>query len=296
MASDYHFLINPISGGKNKAHIPTQIKKHFEKFGSEPAITITSSEKETIEQAQKLVKDNTPFIVAVGGDGTINNIARNVANTQSTMGIIPLGSGNGFARELGLYGNLSKSLSFLTSKNIRTIDTASVNGNFFNNLAGVGFDAHIGNLFANSGSRGFKTYAKLALREFNSYKPNTYRVEIDGKLVFNGNALLIAVCNGPQFGNNAFIAPGAKLDDGKLDICVVKKFPAWASPAVGLAMFTAKAHVLPWLQRFSGKSITIHRESEDFINLDGEPLMLDAKLNFEIKPQTLKVLAPKTKV
>lgn len=295
MASDYHFLINPVSGGKTKEHIPTLIKRHFKKFGIEPKITVTSSEKETIDCAQDSVKSNTKFIVAVGGDGTINNIARHVTNTQSIMGIIPLGSGNGFARELGLYGNVSKALSILTTKNIRTIDTAIVNGNFFNNLAGVGFDAHIGNLFANSDTRGFKTYAKLALREFNSYKPHRYQVEIDGKIVFNGNALLITVCNGPQFGNNAYIAPGAKLDDGLLDICVVKRFPVWASPGVGIAMFTANAHVLPWLQRFSGKSISIHRENEDYINLDGEPVRMDANLNFEIKPNTLKVLAPKPK-
>lgn len=292
MTEEFLFLVNPISGGINKSQIPRKIEQSFKNKPWNFNIVITKSEEETIELSRQAVTNKTNYIVAVGGDGTINNIARNLVSTDSVMGIVPLGSGNGFARELGLYGSLNKALEILKKRNQKTIDTGFINGNFFNNLAGVGFDAHIGGLFASAGTRGLKTYAKLVLEEFSNYKPQNYLVEIDGIEVFNEDALIISVCNGPQFGNNAYIAPGAKLDDGILDLCIVKRFPLWASPGVGIAMFSGKTDSLPWIKRFSGKTIRIQREKKDFVNIDGEPVVLNEDLYFEINPQSLNILTP----
>jgi YegS/Rv2252/BmrU family lipid kinase len=172
-------------------------------------------------KASRAVECKFDVIVAVGGDGTLNNVARYVNQSESALGIVPMGSGNGFERELGISMDIKKSLQTINKWNTINCDTGTVNDTFFINLMGVVFDAHVTGLFASSKTRGLKTYARISLIEFLKYKSHRYSLFIDGEKVEH-NAFLLSVCNGSQFGNNAYIAPQAHLDDGCFDISVIE--------------------------------------------------------------------------
>ncbi len=295
MKKRIHFIINPKSGGRSKKHVPDMINQMISDVVFDKQISFTQSEEHTIELAKSSVKDELDYIVAVGGDGTINNIAKYVSGSNSILGIIPFGSGNGFARELKLYGKLEHSLRIINNQHYKVVDSGYVNEHFFCNIAGVGFDAHVGGLFADSTTRGLKTYAKIIWNELRSYQTESYSVESNKHHSFSTEAFMICVCNGPQFGNNAFIAPEAKLNDGLFDIAIVKPFPLWRMPDIALSLLLKSKRNLPYLHRFKCTEFTIHRNSEGIVNVDGEPIKMGKTLKFVMNPNSLKILVPQSK-
>lgn len=295
MKKRIHFIINPKSGGRSKKHVPDLINKLISDEIFDKQVSFTKSEEHTIELAKSSVNLEYDYIIAVGGDGTINNIAKFVSGSKSILGIIPFGSGNGFARELKLYGNIENSLQIINQQNYQLVDTGYVNEHFFCNVAGVGFDAHVGGLFADSTTRGLKTYAKIILREISSYQVEKYRIQSNQGDWNTTNAFMICVCNGPQFGNNAFIAPEAKLNDGLFDIAIVKPFPLWRMPHIALSMLLKSKRNLPYLNRFKCTEFMIERESEGMVNVDGEPVKMGKTLKFTMHPNSLKILVPQSK-
>ncbi len=292
MKKSIQFIINPKSGGKSKSKVPNIIESYLDKSLFDYEISFTNSEKETLSLAEACVAKNIDIIVAVGGDGTINNIAKYVKNSNSVLGIIPFGSGNGFARELKLFGSIKNSIQIINKQNIKQVDTGMVNEHFFCNLAGVGFDAHVGGLFAESTTRGFQTYIKITLNEYKKYKPKLYKIRTSNSQQQSVDAFMICVCNGPQFGNNAFIAPEAKLDDGIFDITIVKPFSFWKTPAIAVTLFSKSSKNHSFLERLKSNEFTIIRDNEDMVNIDGEPIKLGKELNFKMNPKSLKVLIP----
>jgi YegS/Rv2252/BmrU family lipid kinase len=292
MKKKIHFIINPKSGGKSKNHIPALIEKYIDKEKFEFKISTCFSETETIQFAKTSIDEQVDYIVAVGGDGTINNIAKNTVDTETILGIIPMGSGNGFARELNLNGSIKRSLEVINRSKTKTVDTGTVNEVFFCNLAGVGFDAHVGGLFSKSNTRGLKTYAKIILNEFSKYGSKKYQLVNSNNENKSIAAFMICVCNGPQFGNNAFIAPNAKLDDGIFDITIVKPFPLWKTPLIAISLFVKGSKDLSFIERINAKEFTIYREQSEMVNIDGEPLIMGKKLDFKINPLSLNVLVP----
>ncbi len=285
------FIINPLSGGKNKEHIPQLIKSIIDADKYDIDIEITTSEEHTLIKASNAIKNKYDAIVAVGGDGTLNNVARYINHSEIVLGIVPMGSGNGFARELGISMDVKKSLQTINNWHIKICDTGIVNDTFFINLIGVGFDAHVTGLFANSKTRGLQTYARISFGEFMKYKSHTYSLFIDGEKMEH-NAFLLSVCNGTQFGNNACIAPQAILDDGCFDISLVEKFGVWKTPEMGLRLFNKSIDKMNFVKSYKAKEIVIVREKEDMVNIDGEPVMMGKELRIKNQHKSIKVIVP----
>lgn len=284
-----HFIINPISGGLSKTHIPDLIFKILDKNQFDIQIFYTQGQESNHHLAAASAME-ADIIIAVGGDGTINNVAQYVANTNKIFGVIPMGSGNGLARELAIPTNPEKALQLINQQKIKVIDTCKANNQFFINIAGVGFDAHIADLFSKAKSRGFKTYTKITLREFANYKSKNYTLYYNDQQT-NVNAFMVCICNGTQFGNNAYAAPKAIYNDGLFDIVIFNSFKIWQVPLIAYKLFKGDVSDLPFVQTFKTNQISITRSIKEVANIDGEAMLLEKDIHFKIFKQSLKVLA-----
>lgn len=288
MAQKIAFVINPNAGIKKKIDIIEFIKTHFSKHITYDLIVWKN--KDDFESVrQDIIAGNYDTVVACGGDGTVNQVASLIAHSNMALGIFPLGSGNGLARSNGIPLNLEKALGVIEKGKVKKIDGALINGKAFFCTAGVGFDAHIATEFATSTKRGFMTYFKTTVREFFKYKPQNYKINIDGK-VFETKAFLITIANAGQWGNNIFIAPEAKLSDGILNISILKPFSYLSIPLIGIKLFTKKIHTFINLQSEKGKQIEIEFNGELPVHYDGEPMRVSSNISISIMPLALKVV------
>jgi diacylglycerol kinase (ATP) len=282
------FIINPISGGKKKDGVPDLIEKHLDRPTLSPVIVFSDS----VSHARQIAKDAVnkfEIVVAVGGDGTVNEVASAIVGTNTHLGIIPFGSGNGLARFLQIPMDTEKAIKTLINGRVEAIDSAELNGHPFFNMAGMGFDAHISEVFSHNKKRGFISYIKSSFEEINKYKPQIYHFEIDGK-VYEREAFMLSFANSSQYGNNAHISPGASVQDGLLDVCVIKQFPIWRLVEMGLRMITKTTDKVKFLEIIRGKHIVIKREGPGPIHLDGEPRLESAAITIDVIPASLKVI------
>lgn len=289
MKKNITFLINPISGGKTKLNFPDLATKHIDSGKFDPSFVFTNGPGHAHRIAGELVNGDTDILVAVGGDGTINEIASAIDGSGKTMGIIPYGSGNGLARSLGIPLNEIRAVQTLNNLNVNRIDTGTFNGRSFFNMAGIGFDAHISAIFATSVKRGLGGYVKTTVTEISNYKCQNYHLEIDGKAI-NRDAFMISIANSSQFGNNAHISPFASLKDGLLDVVITKPFPLYQFPVLGYRMFNRSTHRSKYVEILKGKEIRIVRQGDGAIHLDGEPSEMGSVLQITIKPLSLSIL------
>ncbi|AMS26450.1 hypothetical protein AEM51_04855 [Bacteroidetes bacterium UKL13-3] len=285
------FIINPISGGINKEKFPSLIGRYLDRNQFDVEINFTRSAEHNVELAQQAVEQKKDIVIAVGGDGTINNVAKYMVNTGIMFGIVPQGSGNGLARHLRIPLNDIKALQIINKLHQKNIDAGMANEHFFINVAGAGFDAHVSWMFANAPKRGFWSYTKITLNEFANYKPQVYELVVDGKTITR-NAFIICVANGSQYGNNAFIAPQANLDDGLFDISIMKPFKPHQMPIIGLEMFLKKYNNSRYVDALKGENIIIKRAEKGVFNIDGEPIMMDKDIHIKMLPEALKVIVP----
>ncbi len=283
------FIINPISGGISKANFPALVEKHINKNIFDYDMFYTQSTEHNKDLAKMCVVQQYDAVVAVGGDGTINNTAKYIAGTDITFGIIPVGSGNGLARHLHLSMNQEEALKAINKFDYTCMDTGLANNEFFLNVAGVGFDAHVSWMFANAPKRGFWQYTKITLAEFAKYKARKYHIKIDGESITE-DAFLVCVANGSQYGNNAYIAPTADINDGIFEITILKPFKLHQMPQLGARIFNKTIHQSAQVKVLSGKQIIINREAAEVVNIDGEPVMMDANIDIKIIPANLKII------
>ncbi len=281
------FIINPISGGKKKDDVPDLIKKHLDT--GIKATLVYSDGPAHARQLAKEASDKFDIIVAVGGDGTVNEVASAIVGTDTILGIIPYGSGNGLSRFLGISMNAPKAIAALNTSRIETIDSATLNGRPFFNMAGMGFDAHISEVFSHGKKRGFITYLISSIQEFSKYKPETYDIEVDGAL-YKREAFMLSFANSSQYGNNAHISPNASVQDGLLDVCIIKQFPSWRLFEMGLRMLTKTTENTGFLEIVRGKHIRVKRNSPGPAHLDGEPHISAAETEIILVPNSLKVI------
>lgn len=276
------FIVNPISGsGKNKK-IEEDIKKYLLHDVFDYEICYTERAGHATELTRQAVAQKVDIVVAVGGDGTINEVARSVIHTPTALGIIPRGSGNGLARHLLIPVNTQKALEILNRHMVRCLDYGIINGHPFFCTCGVGFDAFVSHKFAEAGRRGFFSYAENTLREGIRYKPETYIIEDETGSIIH-KAFLIACANASQYGNNAYIAPHASMEDGLMDIVVMKPFNTLIeSPMVLLQMFTKQLEENPHVEFLKSRKIRIIREREGAVHLDGEPLVMGKEISVEM--------------
>ena len=232
------FITNPISGTGKQKGIEAVIKKYLT-FSYD--IVYTQKGGDATMLSQKAIKDRIDIVVAVGGDGTVNECAKALIGSNVAMGVIPCGSGNGFAYHLGMEKDIKKAILQLNTSIISTIDSCTANEEKFVNVSGIGFDAHIANLFANNSKRGFVNYLRLIIKEL-SYQPKRYKIEYNNTKR-EVKSYLIAFANASQYGNDFEISPFAKLDDGLIDFVIVKAFTKWKIPFFLLRVAKGKVHL-----------------------------------------------------
>lgn len=289
--STIRFIINPISGGLNKKHFPQLINRVIDPQKYFVEICFSQSTAHTHELTLEAIDKKVAVIAAVGGDGTVNNIASHLTGTDTLLAIVPKGSGNGLSRHLKIPMNEVKALETINRAHSVKIDSGMANEHFFINVAGAGFDAHVSHQFAHAPQRGFKTYAQITLHEFKHYACENYTLQIDKehKAV---KAFIICVANGSQYGNNAFIAPTALVNDGYFDLTVLKPFSPWKIPQIGLKLFNKTLHTSNLVYTYRFRDLTIIRENEGVFNIDGEAIWMPREIHIKLKPSSIQIIVP----
>ncbi len=285
------FIINPKSGiGKYKL-LASYIEKALDKDLFDYDILYTKYAGHGTELAQEAVRKSYNIVVVSGGDGTINEIAKALVGSETLLGIIPVGSGNGLAHHLKIPINPIQAIEIINKTKSITIDTANVNNNLFVSIAGVGFDALVAKKFTKVKRRGFLSYFKIIAKEYPKYKPLNYVINIDGKQ-FARKALFISFANSDQFGYNTTIAPKAKIDDGMIDVCIVKKIPIIELPFLAHLLYWKQIDKSKFIETIKGKKIIIEQEKKSTVNIDGEAVKLEKDLVVKINPLSLKIIIP----
>ncbi|WP_390454739.1 diacylglycerol/lipid kinase family protein, partial [Chryseobacterium sp. Alg-005] len=271
------------SSKKNYQPFLNELKKK----GNSPQYYISDS----IEGTDAFIQENfdkAEVFVAIGGDGTISTVARNLINTNKVLGIFPAGSGNGFSNETQFSKNLDELLAKIKIGNFRKIDTFTVNGRLSINVSGTGFDGKVVKEFEKT-DRGFKNYIKVSLKTFFKYKPIKVKFFDEAYQKYNGKYLMLNIANTRQFGNNAYIAPKASKSDGKVDVVLVKKFPLTYSPLFAYRMFTKKLKDDDYVTYLSVSEIEFKVNTKNW-HLDGEFNKIKSPIHVKVQPSSLNIL------
>lgn len=282
------FLVNERSGRKRGFDVAELIRR-TSSFDTE---IHSCGRKEDLDAiVDRAEAEGFDVVFAVGGDGTVHETAKRLVGRKPALGILPIGSGNGFARHIGLPLDPATSLDASREGRIVTIDTAEVNGHSFLGVMGIGFDALVADRFAASPVRGLKTYVREGLRAFTDFHAEEYEVTWGGETV-RQRAFVIAVANASQYGNNARIAPLASLQDGLLDIVIVHDIRLLAAPMLIARLFYGNLHRSNSVTMIQSAEVTIRRASAGPAHLDGEPVALPEELRVQIIPRSLRLLVP----
>ncbi len=285
------FIINPAAGKSKRDQLRKWIQETIDPRKFETFIVESTKPGEATEIAASKMKQGCRIIAAVGGDGTVNEVARAMVNTGALLAIVPTGSGNGLARHLKIPTSPRKAIRLINQLNWQAMDYALVNEVPFFCTSGVGFDARVGNTFAGHERRGFFTYFRIILSEFYKYTPHQYTIEINGRLL-KREAFLITIANASQYGNNAFIAPGAAIDDGLLDLCIVSKFPRYKVWELGVRMVTGRLPSSQFYEVLKVKEAKISAVNHTFLHYDGEAGGSVINIDVRIAPKGLHVIVP----
>ncbi|MBK9282783.1 MAG: diacylglycerol kinase family lipid kinase [Sphingobacteriaceae bacterium] len=282
------FIINPKAGKKRgESLIPIIHKKLLGKISFE--IKLWNKLDELSNLINKLKKEGFTDAVAVGGDGTVNLIAQHLVNSTILFGIIPTGSGNGLARSLDIPMDPEDAINTLFKNNIRSIDSGTINNSPFFCTSGLGFDAHIGHLFATSVKRGLISYIKIISKEFRKYKSISYKLKVDG-VDIDREAFLITIANAGQYGNNFYIAPQAKMTDGKFNLVILRSFNFLEVFGLLYYILSRRADRSSLIESFECTNIIIERSQADYIHFDGEPKKEGEIIEVKILPLSIRVL------
>ena len=257
-----------------------------------PEVIYTERAGHAVEIAALKAKEEAFAVVAIGGDGTINEIARSLVHTKTALGIIPCGSGNGLARHLQIPMDAKKAINIINEGLIDIIDYGKINDVPFFCTCGVGFDAFVSLQFSKAGRRGPLIYLEKTLLESLKYKPETYELEMDGSTL-RYKAFLIACGNASQYGNNAYITPQATLNDGLLDVTILEPFTVLDVPALSFQLFNKTIDQNSRIKTFRCKTLRIHRSKQGVIHFDGDPMIMGENIDVNIIKRGLQVIVPK---
>eukprot|EP01098_Paradermamoeba_levis_P013660 TRINITY_DN6268_c0_g1_i1.p1 TRINITY_DN6268_c0_g1~~TRINITY_DN6268_c0_g1_i1.p1 ORF type:complete len:272 (+),score=-2.97 TRINITY_DN6268_c0_g1_i1:594-1409(+) len=263
------------------------IESFAKKSGASAKILFTEERSHaTTLVTENLSTENWKAVVAVGGDGTVNEIARVLVGSDIPIGVLPLGSGNGLARHLGIPLTLEASLKRLFEGVVTTIDSAQLNDIPFFCTAGMGFDAYVGHLFSQQSKRGLASYVNVSFKSYWAYKPQRFR--LNGQ---DTDAFSLSFANAGQFGNNAWIAPAASLQDGFLDVCTISPFPKWYGTSLAYQLFTRQMKSSKFINYQRVQEAVVETEMPPMIHYDGEPLQLyTTRIEVKIIPHSLKII------
>ena len=285
-------IINPISGVASKKRVPGLIKKMFHPDLFETTILKTEYAGHAVELTRQAVDDGFDYIIAAGGDGTVNEVARTMVHSNSSLGIIPLGSGNGLARDLGISMDPKKAIETIIAGNKITIDYCKVNTRAFFCTCGVGFDALVSERFSEEKKRGPISYVKSAITEYIRFRPDTYKITLDDGTVIDEKAFLITCANASQYGNNAYIAPNANIQDGKMDIVVLTPIHPMEVGLIAFQLFTKQIEHNYKVTRYQSEKVKIKRGMPGPMHIDGDPIHAEKEIIIETIPAGLHVIVP----
>ncbi|QFQ13495.1 diacylglycerol kinase family lipid kinase [Pseudoprevotella muciniphila] len=283
------FIVNPTSGTTRKKRIVEKIETKTDKGLFDPSIRFTEYAGHATQLAADAVGEGADIVVAVGGDGTINEVARSLVHTDTSLGIIPCGSGNGLARHLHIPLSVNSALHIINTCEIHRLDYGLCDGRPFFCTCGVGFDAFISEKFANHGKRGPISYAEIMLKEGLRYKPELYVIE-DEETKLRYKAYVITCANASQYGNNCYIAPHASMKDGLMDVTMISPFGVIGAPGIVIGMFSKTLPRNSKVKTFKTRKILITRDQEGPYHCDGDPYKGGKQIEIEIVPKALNIV------
>ena len=284
-------IINPISGTESKKNIPEEVAAAVDQRKFDILIRITGDPDHATEIAREAAKENYKYVLVAGGDGTVNEVAKSLVHTDTTLGIIPSGSGNGLARELGIPLDTEKAINIILQAHTRTIDYGIANGHIFFCTCGFGFDAFVSDRFAEGKKRGPLGYVRNILESVVDFRSEEYEITSDEGTITE-RAFILTCANASQYGNDAHIAPGASMDDGMMNVSILKPLNAIEIPQTTLQLFTNNIDKNSKMTSLVTRNLLIKRSHAGVMHVDGEPVSTDNEIKVETIHQGLRILAP----
>jgi YegS/Rv2252/BmrU family lipid kinase len=285
-------IINPVSGTISKNKIPRLASEILPSQSFQTEIIYTQQPGHASQITQEALDKKVDYIVAAGGDGTVNEVARAMIHTSAILGIIPVGSGNGLARDLGIPMDIRKAIEIIAKGHNLTIDYGKANEHIFFCTCGVGFDAIVSEKFSEGKKRGSISYAKNAIAEYLKFKPDIYEITLENGTTLREKAFLITCANASQYGNNAYIAPQADKRDGLMDIVVLAPINPFDVGPLAIQLFTKQIDHNQRVSYYRSRKAIIKRSHAGPMHVDGEPLQAGAEIFLEIIPEGLHVITP----
>ncbi len=287
------FIVNPISGAFKKGHIRPLIQERLDKRKFEHDVVFTEYAGHAVELSKELAQKGTDVVVAVGGDGSVNEVARGLVHSETQLGVLPSGSGNGFAMSLGMGRRIKKALDIINTGQPQWIDTIALNGEPFINLSGIGFDAKIAYDFKGSKLRGFLNYLRITMEQAVKFPFSDYTFQIDDGHPFDRECLLIVVANGTSFGYNFQAAPLAEINDGLIELVIVNKRNKLKYFSDAHKMINGKIHTSEYYERHTCKNVKIIIPKDSYVHVDGEGFQTSEVLDYKIVPKSLRLILPR---
>lgn len=288
------FVLNPISGDINKSQLRDTITAYCAERGRQAEFFDTTGQQDLAHLRALLATDPLPDAVfAAGGDGTVSLVAEALAGSTVPLGILPLGSGNGLAKDLAIPLKLDEALALIWQHEVKQLDTLRVGGRFTVHLADLGFNACVVKRFAEGNVRGPGAYVRIATQEYAAYEPIVYHIETDDE-TWEGPAFMLTIANANTFGSNVVINPNRDLDDGQFEICLIAPFPGRAAPGLLYRLYSSTFDDSDYTRRLSchRARITVPGASQVLVQLDGEPYTLPSPVEISLQPRSLRVLVP----
>lgn len=281
------FIVNPRSGKSARA-LPL-VRDFARRLGA--GLVLTERARHAPELAARAVQDGCELVVAVGGDGTMNEVAGALVDTPVTFGLVPCGSGNGLGRHLRIHGPVPRALEILTGGRPHLIDSGLADGHPFFTVAGLGFEAEIAHRFNQLHRRGFLRYLTTSARTFYGWHPQTYTItHAAGRR--DVRCFTLAVANANQYGNNAFIAPAAVIDDGRLNLCGIPPLTIGNAVPLVARLFHGSAGKVRDVVEIPGTHFLVERPAAGPLHTDGEVHAAGPRIEFSIRPASLRIMTP----
>src|SRR5690554_2151698 len=284
-------IINPVSGTESKKNIPEDVAASLDQKKTDLIIRVTGYPRHASEIAREAVQEGFKSVIVAGGDGTVNEATRGGVHDATTFGSGPLGSGNGQARDLGIPIHAEKALDIVLKDSTRAIDYGTANGHIFFCTCGFGFDAFISDRFADERRRGPLGYVRNVLESVVDFKSDEYEITHDGGTL-RERAFILTCANASQYGNEAHIAPGASLDDGKMNVAILKPLNALEIPQTTIQLFTRNIDKNSKMTTLVTRRLHIKRSRSGMMHVDGDPVQADHEIDVRIFHKGLHVFAP----
>jgi len=283
------FIINPIAGHKKYKTAEIYIYRYLNLKKFNPTIKYSKKKGDVEKISREAINNGSNIIVAVGGDGTVNEVSTTLINSKLKMGVIPIGSGNGLALSLGIPLNIKRAIERINLTNVKQIDSMVINDSHSINIIGFGFDAFVAKHFSKESNRGLLKYIYLTFSLLRKYKSKEYTIRVNNKIE-KIKAFTLNVCNGKQFGNNFYISPESKLDDGKLNICVVQDFKWYQFFFLITLFYFKKIHFSKLYKSYKAERLMVETKTKNLIHIDGESQILKNKVNINVKPKSINFI------